>query len=158
MSTQPVTTDLNEDETSPAEATDINGPIGPIGPIVPIIHLPPVDGGATALTDANPTISSTASSVAVTVPNTSGTVTFQLIVTDNLGTQSVAATATVEIQGAPTAVLTATPTVVGAGETITLSGAGSTAVPPGSIANYTYTMEQPPIQVDHQVDTPPENN
>jgi hypothetical protein len=87
------------------------------------------------------TVSTANSSMEVTVPNTSGTVTFQLIVTDNLGTKSVAATATVEIQGAPTAHLTATPAVVAAGGIITLDGAKSVAVAPGTIASYAFTLE-----------------
>jgi hypothetical protein len=87
-------------------------------------------------------ISGTASSVAVTVPNTSGTVTFQLVVTDNLGTVSTnTAQATVTIQGPPTAVLTATPAVVADGGTIELSGAGSTSS--GTIANYKFSLVAP---------------
>ncbi len=101
----------------------------------------PVPTSATHAMTAGTPIDSTTPTIEVTVPNTSGTVTFQLIVTDNLGTQSVAATATVEIQGAPTAELTATPSVVKPGETITLSGANSSAVKPGTIANYAFTLE-----------------
>jgi hypothetical protein len=86
-------------------------------------------------------VDSTTPTIEVTVPNTSGTVTFQLIVTDNLGTQSVAVKATVEIQGAPTGVLTANPNVIKPGGIITLSGANSSAIAPGTIANYAFTLE-----------------
>jgi hypothetical protein len=98
---------------------------------------------STELTAASPTITSATPTVEVTVPNTSGTVTFQLVVTDNLGTKSAPATISVEIQAAPKAELSATPTVIAAGGTITLSGTGSAAVAPGTIANYTFTVENP---------------
>jgi hypothetical protein len=77
----------------------------------------------------------------VTVPNTSGTVTFQLVVVDNLGVSSAPVTQTVTIQSAPIAVLTATPSPVAPGGTITLSGAGSTTT--GTIAQYNYTLLTP---------------
>lgn len=135
MSTQPITPDVSQLETTVNPAIE-SAAIQAAATLVIATH---------ALTPASPTVSTSADSVEVTVPNTSGTVTFQLIVTDNLGTQSVAATATVEIQSAPTAKLTATPSVVKAGETITLSGAGSSAVAPGTIANYAYTLEPAPV-------------
>ena len=98
---------------------------------------------ASALTAANPTVSGTASTVEVTVPNTSGTVTFQLVVTDNLGNQSAPATVTVTIQGAPVAKINATPNPVAAGRAITLSADGSTAAAPGTISKFTFTVENP---------------
>jgi len=100
----------------------------------------PTPSAAVELTPANPstTVTAPVSSVAVTVPNTSGKVTFQLVVTDNLGQQSAPAYATVSIQGAPIAVLSATPGTVQAGGTIELSGAGSTSG--GSIASYTFSL------------------
>jgi hypothetical protein len=110
-------------------------------------HAAPAATGATELTAANPTLTSTTPTVAITVPNTSGTVTFQLIVTDNLGTRSAPVTVTVEIQSPPTAKIEATPTVVAPGQTITLSGTGSTAVAPGTIASYTFTVENPAAPV-----------
>jgi hypothetical protein len=76
----------------------------------------------------------------VTVPNSSGSVTFQLVVTDNLGVQSAPVTATVTIQAAPVAVLTATPATVAAGGVITLSATGSSAGAPGSIAQYSFSV------------------
>src|SRR5580692_7333464 len=66
--------------------------IPPGGVIPPVVVVPP--GGTTppttapvALTAANPSVAGTQVQP-VTVPNTSGTVTFQLIVVDNLGTAS----------------------------------------------------------------------
>jgi len=97
--------------------------------------------GATpiVLTPTNPSTTTTAptSSVEVTVPNTTGTVKFSLVVTDNLGVQSAPAYAEVTIQAPPTAVLTATPSPVPEGGTITLSGTGNTT---GSIAKYTFSL------------------
>ncbi|MGD0931616.1 MAG: hypothetical protein ABR902_13280 [Candidatus Korobacteraceae bacterium] len=97
------------------------------------------------LTPASPTTPTappyTNSTVAVTVPNTTGTVTFSLVVTDNLGVQSAPAFATVTIQGAPKAALTATPTVLTEGGTIQLSGSGSTSS--GSIAKYVFSLVPP---------------
>jgi hypothetical protein len=68
-------------------------------------------------------------------------VTFSLVVTDNLGVKSPPATATVNIQAAPTARLTATPNTVTPGGAIELSGSGSSSS--GSIASYTFTVENP---------------
>ncbi len=97
------------------------------------------------LTPASPTTPTappyTNSTVAVTVPNTTGTVTFSLVVTDNLGVQSAPAFATVTIQSAPKAALTATPTVLTEGGTIQLSGSGSTSS--GSIAKYVFSLVPP---------------
>ena len=95
-----------------------------------------------ALNKANPSTSSASPTVAVTVPNTSGTVTFTLVVTDDLGNKSpTPATATVTIQGPPTAVLSATPTTVSAGGTIELSGATSTTT--GKLTNFLFTVTNP---------------
>jgi hypothetical protein len=98
---------------------------------------------STELTAANPTISSAEPTVQVTVPNTSGTVTFQLVVTDNLGTKSEPVTVSVEIQAAPVGRLSANPVVVPAGGTITLSGEGSSAVAPGTLTDFSFTVENP---------------
>jgi len=77
----------------------------------------------------------------VTVANGPGTsVTFSLVVTDDLGQKSVPATATVTIQGLPTAKLTATPSAIAAGQPITLSGAGSAAAAPGTITTFTFSL------------------
>jgi hypothetical protein len=54
---------------------------------------------------------------------------------------SAPAFATVTIQGAPTAVIAATPAVVADGGAIELSGAGSTSA--GSIASYTFALVPP---------------
>jgi hypothetical protein len=97
-------------------------------------------GAATALSPTNPSVTTPTPTATVTVPNTSGSVTFQLIVTDNLGVQSAPATFTVNIQGAPTAVLTATPNPVAAGKPITLSGAGSKADGTGTIASFAFSL------------------
>ncbi len=98
---------------------------------------------STALSPTNPKVTTTAptSSVAVTVPNTSGTVTFSLVVTDNLGVASAPATITVNIQSSPVAVLKADSTTVPAGGAIKLSGTGSTSS--GSIASYTFSLVTP---------------
>lgn len=95
------------------------------------------------LTPSNPTVTTTAptSSVAVMVPNATGKVTFQLVVTDNLGVQSAPVTATVVIQGPPTAVIAATPAVVTAGGAIELTGQDSSST--GTIASYAFTLVQP---------------
>ena len=117
-------------------------PINPIGPIPPI-HFPLPGGTTTPLSPTNPSVTTTAptASVAVTVPNTSGTVTFSLVVTDNLGVQSAPAFATVTIQGAPVAVIAATPGTVAVGGAIELAGTGSTSS--GSIASYTFALVPP---------------
>ena len=102
-------------------------------------------GTTTPLSNANPTITSTSPTVNVTVPGVIGTVTLQLVVTDNLGVQSAPATATVQIQGPPVAVLKATPNPVTEGGTITLSGADSAAASPGTIESYTFTLQPAPV-------------
>ena len=112
-------------------------------PQAPAINAPlPVFPTPTAveLTPANPTatVNAPVSSISVTVPNTSGTVTFSLVVTDNLGVESAPAFATVSIQAPPVAVLTATPPTVQEGGVIQLSGAGSNSS--GSIAKYTFAL------------------
>jgi len=101
-----------------------------------------VTSTAVATTTTFP-VSGSGSTATVTVPNKSGTVTFQLVVTDNLGQQSAPATVTVTIQGAPVANITATPNPVKAGAPITLSGAGSTAVSPGTLTNFTFSLVTP---------------
>ncbi len=134
---------------APSESTSENRPeaeaLPVINPVVGPIHIPilPVST-STPLSPTSPTVTTTAptSSVSVTVPNTSGTVTFSLVVTDNLGVQSAPAFATVTIQGAPVAVIAATPAVVADGGAIELSGAGSTSA--GSIASYTFALVPPP--------------
>jgi hypothetical protein len=88
-------------------------------------------------------VSGSSPTATVTVPNQSGTVTFQLVVTDNLGQQSAPATVTVVIQSAPVARIAATPTSVAPGGAITLSGAGSTATDPGTIATFTFSVVNP---------------
>lgn len=117
---------------------------------VPVTTLPttpvntvPGAGSATALSPSNPKITTTAptSSVSVTVPNTSGQVTFSLVVTDNLGVVSPPSTVTVTIQSPPTAVLKAGSATTAAGGVIQLSGAGSTSS--GSIASYTFSLVNP---------------
>jgi hypothetical protein len=125
-----------------AAAVPVVGPTNPIGPIPPI-HFPLPGGTTTPLSPTNPSVTTTAptASVAVTVPNTSGTVTFSLVVTDNLGVQSAPAFATVTIQGAPVAVIAATPATVAAGGAIELAGTGSTSS--GSIASYTFALVPP---------------
>jgi hypothetical protein len=113
-------------------------------PLPPIpIPIPPVTTPI-ELTPTSPSTTTTAptSGVAVTVPNQSGTVTFSLVVTDNLGEASQPATVNVSIQGPPIAVLTATPTTIATGGTIELSGSGSTTS--GSIASYKFSLVPPP--------------
>lgn len=99
----------------------------------------------TAAAAAAPTITfpqpGASSSITVTAPATPGTLTFQLIVTDDLGQTSAPATATVVVQGAPTAVLTATPAAVKPGGTITLNGASSTAMAPGKLTTYAFSLK-----------------
>ncbi|MGD0096994.1 MAG: hypothetical protein ABSB60_10895 [Terracidiphilus sp.] len=81
------------------------------------------------------------SSISVTVPNTSGTVTFSLVVTDNLGVQSKPAFVTVTIQGTPVAVLSATPKEIAAGGAVKLAGDASTTS--GTITSYTFSLAPP---------------
>ncbi len=84
----------------------------------------------------------TTSTLAVSVPNGVGVLTFQLVVTDNLGQQSAPAVATVTVQGPPIAVLAATPSQVAQGGAITLDGSKSTST--GTIASYSFTLEALP--------------
>jgi hypothetical protein len=80
--------------------------------------------------------------VQVTVPNTSGQVTFSLVVTDNLGQQSQnKPTVTVTIQPPPVAALTGPTTPVPAGSPIQLSGTGST--PLANIKTFTFSLVPP---------------
>jgi hypothetical protein len=111
-------------------------------PTIPVTTVPGA-GSAVALSPGNPKITTTAptSSVSVTVPNTSGQVTFSLVVTDNLGVVSSPATVTVTIQSPPTAVLRTESPTVAAGGPIQLSGTGSTSS--GSIASYTFSLVNP---------------
>ena len=91
----------------------------------------------TPLTPSNPSISGTASSVLVTVPNTTGQVRFSLVVTDNLGVASQPAFATVTIQAPPIVALTATPGTVTEGGTITLTGQPTTS---GTITSFKFSL------------------
>ncbi|MGA2674341.1 MAG: hypothetical protein ABSE99_14070 [Terracidiphilus sp.] len=111
-----------------------DGAVSPLPVPVPPSTIP------TALSAASPSTTTTAptSNVAVTVPNLTGPVTFSLVVTDNLGVESAAAFATVNIQPPPVAALTATPAIVTEGGVIELSGAGSTST--GSIASYKFSL------------------
>jgi len=140
-----------EKQMAPSESTSENRPeaeavpiINPISPVINPIPIPIPILVSTPLSPASPTVTTTAptSSVLVTVPNTSGTVTFSLVVTDNLGVESAPAFATVTIQGAPVAVIAATPETVAVGGRIDLSGVGSTSA--GSIASYTFALVPPP--------------
>lgn len=65
------------------------------------------------------------------------TCTFQLVVIDDLGQESAPVTATVAIQAAPVAKITA-PKTTAAGKTFTLDGTGST--PQGQIKTYRWTL------------------
>ena len=120
-------------------------PVTPVLPVNPIV-INPV-GTGTALSPTNPSVTTTTPSATVTVPNTSGSVTFQLVVTDNLGVQSAPATVTINIQGAPTAVISATPNPVAAGKPITLSGAGSTASGTGTISSFAFSLVTPAVKI-----------
>jgi hypothetical protein len=119
----------------------VAAPVAPIGtvPVTPIGTIPvtgiPVTGAAGTLP-----VSSASPTTTITVPNQSGTVVIQLVVTDDLGQQSAPSTVTITIQGGPTALLTASATVIKPGEAITLSGAGSSAVAPGTITNYAFSV------------------
>src|SRR6266702_2214085 len=154
----PTPKDTGGDNAGPVKGP-IVGPVSPVDPVkppvgppigpVPPIHFPPA-AGTTPLSPSNPSVTTNAptSSVAVTVPNTSGTVTFSLVVTDNLGVQSAPAFVTVTIQGAPVAVISTKPTTIGPGGAIELIGDGSKTS--GTIASYTFSLvtptPTPPIQ------------
>ncbi|HUK46828.1 MAG TPA: hypothetical protein VLW06_04515 [Terriglobales bacterium] len=132
--------------TAPTAGTPVTAPVTPITPITPA-PIPPVSvspGGTTSgttptpLSPSSPSVSTTSPTVAVTVPDTSGQVTFSLVVTDNLGVQSQPATVTVNIQSPPVAVLTTSTPAVSAGGPIELSGSGSSSS--GNITNYTFSL------------------
>jgi hypothetical protein len=114
----------------------------------PPVTTPPTTIPTFALSAANPSTplpvppAVSPSVVQVTVPNTSGQVTFSLVVTDNLGQQSQnKPTVTVTIQPPPVAALTGPTTPVPAGSPIQLSGAGST--PLANIKTFTFTLVPP---------------
>ncbi len=107
----------------------------------PTLAPPPPQPAPTALTPQNPSVSGANATVLVTVPNTSGTVTFSLVVTDDLGVTSKPATVTVNIQGPPLAVLTTPQPKVTAGSPIQLSGANSTST--GTIRTFTFSLVPP---------------
>jgi hypothetical protein len=112
----------------------------------------PTTGPLVALSPTNPSPGALAFQIQpVTVPNTSGTVTFQLVITDNLGQSSTAQT-TVTIQPGPNIEFTATPTVAAPGSTITLSAAGSSAAAPGALSTFQFSLVTPGA-----VPTPPGN-
>lgn len=71
-----------------------------------------------------------------------GTHHFQLIVVDEAGNKSAAATAAVVVKDTvnPTAVLTIAPTQVQPGQTFRLDGSKSTDVAPGTVVQYIWTM------------------
>jgi hypothetical protein len=104
-------------------------------PAVPILLPTPT---ATALSPSNASISTTSPTVSVTVPAIAGTITFSLVVTDNLGVKSAPAYATVAVQAPPIAVLAASPATVTEGGPIQLSGSASTSS--GSIVNYLFSL------------------
>jgi hypothetical protein len=131
--TPPATTAATAAAAAATPAAALTTTIPP-GVVVPPTTTPPV-----SLTTANSPYSGTQVQP-VTVPNTSGTVTFQLVVYDNFNTPSAPVTATVTIQGAPVASLTATPGIVGPGNTITLSAGAKTA---GTISSYQYSLVPP---------------
>jgi hypothetical protein len=144
------------DNIADAAVSPIVGPPTPIINPIPIpspvpipipipipVPIPPVTN-ATPLSPSNPSVTTAAptSRVSVTVPNSSGSVTFSLVVTEYLGVKSSPALATVTIQGAPVAVIAATPSTVAPGGAIQLAGGGSTSS--GSIASYTFSLVPPP--------------
>jgi hypothetical protein len=135
MSSSPVVPKASSAATTATLQPEAAATVTPVVPVVPVAGSTPV-----ALTAASPSVSTTAptSSVSVTVPNVTGTVTFSLVVTDNLGVSSAPAYATVTIQAPPKAALAATPATVTEGGTIQLSGAGSTTT--GSIANFKFSL------------------
>lgn len=80
------------------------------------------------------------SSVAVTLnpaPAVGSTLTFQLVVTDNLG-QTATSTATVTIVGAPVVEITPSQQTVKSGTPINLTGEASS--PGGTISTYAWTL------------------
>ena len=121
--------------TGASQPTPEPAPIQPatISPIVPPVlpTTPPI-----ALSSTNPSVTTPSPNITVSVPATIGPVTFQLVVTDNLGNQSAPATVTIEIQPAPVAVLSTSTPSVRAGSPIELSAVSSTAAAPGTITSY----------------------
>jgi len=111
---------------------------------IPIPIPPPPSTPPVALSPTNPSITTPSPNIAITVPATSGPVTFQLVVTDNLGNQSAPASITIEIQPAPIAVLSTSTPSVRAGSPIELSAANSAAQAPGTITSYRYTLISTP--------------
>jgi hypothetical protein len=105
---------------------------------IPVAPIPLPTPTVTALSPANPSIGTTSPTVSVTVPASAGTVTFSLVVTDNLGVKSAPAYATVTVQAPPLAVLTASPATATEGGPIQLSGSASTSS--GSIVNYLFSL------------------
>lgn len=151
--------DSQESGTMDPHATAVSTPVtAPITttPVVPVTGTTTTASTSVALSSSSPSTTTTAptSSVSVTVPNTTGTVTFSLVVTDNLGVESQPAYATVTIQGPPTAVLTATPATVTEGGAIELSGSGSTSS--GSIASYKFSFVPAtiPVPIPTPIPTP----
>jgi hypothetical protein len=136
--------------TTPAATLPVSLPTAPIGTLpigsIPVGTIPIGTTGTNSPIPLSPTSPSTPApntspTALVTVPNTAGQVTFSLVVTDNLNTRSQPAFATVTIQSAPVAVITATPQTVSPGGAIQLSGANSTSS--GTITNYTFSLVPP---------------
>lgn len=75
------------------------------------------------------------------VPIPVGTHTFQLVVVDDAGNESLPATVNVTVRDTqrPTAVINA-PESVGYGRSFTLDGSRSSDLPPGKIVKYIWTM------------------
>jgi hypothetical protein len=102
-----------------------------------LVNPVPLPVTSVALSPSSPTVTTTVPNVSVTVPNQSGSVSFSLVVTDNLGNESSPAILTVNIQSPPVAVLTG-PESTAAGAVIELSG--SRSAPSGSIASYKFSL------------------
>jgi len=93
----------------------------------------------TSVTTTDPTVTV---DVSATAPLPIGTHVFQLVVIDDSGNASAPQTATVTVKDTtnPTAVIEISPTQVELGTSFTLDGRKSSDVPPGTIAQYTWTM------------------
>jgi hypothetical protein len=127
---------------------------GPVtGPVTPV--------GGTALTAADPSVTTTVNTAIVTVPNTSGMVTLQLVVTDAAGNVSAPALVQIGVKPTPPPVVTvaASPDMITPGEAISLTATSLS----GSymIAKYEWTLvtEEPtpvlnPVPVGTVTDTP----
>jgi hypothetical protein len=127
--TPPVITGGTPTATPPATTPPTTIPTFPLSPASPSTPLPVPPAGSPSV-------------VQVTVPNTSGQVTFSLVVTDNLNQQSQnKATVSVTIQPPPVAAITTPQVVVPAGTPIQLSGTGST--PLGNIKTFTFSLVPP---------------